>query len=182
LIKDGVVKEAELEQHLNQIKIEFRFNPNLQKSETFLNGENVENTIRNLEVSNHVSQVSSIGTVREQLVRLQQEMGKEKGIVMDGRDIGTTVFPKAELKIYMTSSVEVRAERRYKELIEKGQSVGLKEIEDNIRMRDHIDTTRDISPLKKADDAIELDNSYLTQEEQFEWILERISEKVALVS
>lgn len=179
LLTDGKVNELELESHLDNIKIEFKFNTLQQKSETFLNGENVESTIRNLEVSNNVSQVSSIGSIRERLVKLQQEMGVEKGIVMDGRDIGTTVFPDAELKVYMTSSVEVRAERRFKELIEKGQKVELKEIEENIRMRDHIDSTREISPLRKADDAIELDNSKMTQEEQFQWILDKAIEKLA---
>jgi len=179
LLVDGIIRESDLDLHLDKIKIDFRFNPSLQKSETYLNEENVENTIRNLKVSNHVSQVSSIGSIREKLVKLQQEMGRDGGIVMDGRDIGTTVFPNADLKIYMTSSVEVRAERRYKELIEKGQAVALKEIEDNIRMRDHIDTTRDISPLRKAEDAIELDNSLLTQDEQFEWILEKVNQLVS---
>jgi cytidylate kinase len=138
-----------------------------------LNGTNVEKEIRSMEVANHVSQIAALGFVRRAMVAKQQEMGKEKGIVMDGRDIGTTVFPDAEMKIYVTASPEVRAQRRLDELKSKGESASIEEVLENIKMRDHIDMTRTESPLRKADDAIELDNSNMTIAEQKEWLLQK---------
>ena len=132
---------------------------------------NVENKIRTMEVSSKVSPISALGFVREAMVAQQQEMGKAKGIVMDGRDIGTTVFPDAELKIFVTASAEIRAQRRYDELKAKGQETGFEEILENVKQRDHIDQTREVSPLKKADDALLLDNSHLTIAEQKEWLM-----------
>lgn len=153
---------------LPRIRLKFVFNGALGISEIYLNGENVEQEIRSMEVSNYVSQVAAVEEVRFKLVDLQKRMGEEKGIVMDGRDIGTVVFPDAELKLYMTASPEVRAQRRYKELLEKGQEVSYEQVLENVRKRDHIDTTREISPLTKAADAIEFDNSDMSMEEQFE--------------
>ncbi|MDP4205395.1 MAG: (d)CMP kinase [Bacteroidota bacterium] len=175
LIENQKVREDELINRLDDIHIEFRFNAELQRSETILNGENVEEEIRQLPVSENVSQVSTIGEVRKKMVRLQQEMGSKKGIVMDGRDIGTVVFPNAELKIFMTASPRVRAQRRYDELMGKGQEVSLDEIISNIEMRDHIDQTREESPLRRADDALILDNSHLTHEEQLQWVIDRVN-------
>jgi cytidylate kinase len=142
----------------------------------FLNDVNVEAEIRTLEVSNFVSQVAEVSEVRAKLVEQQQAMGKGKGIVMDGRDIGTVVFPKAELKVFMTASAQTRAQRRFDELQSKGQNVSFEEVLKNVEGRDYIDTHRDDSPLKKADDAVEIDNSYLTREEQFEAVLELVDE------
>ncbi len=155
---------------LPKIRLKFVFNEELGYSEIFLNGENVEKDIRSMEVSNYVSQVATIEEVRFKLVDLQKRMGEEKGIVMDGRDIGTVVFPDAELKLFMTASPEVRANRRYKELLDKGQEVSFEEVLENVRKRDHIDSTREFSPLTKAKDAIEFDNSDMGLEEQFERI------------
>lgn len=163
---------------LTNIKITFRFNEELGFAEVFLNGVNVEEKIRSLEVSNLVSKVSAISKVREKLVLEQQEMGLHKGIVMDGRDIGTVVFPNAELKIFMTASADTRAKRRYDELIEKGDDVSYEEIYKNVVERDQMDTTREDSPLVKAGDAIEIDNSNLTKEEQFKMILKLVQEKL----
>ena len=154
---------------LKDINIDFRFNPTRGASDIYVNGDLVESKIRTIEVSNCVSAVSSIGAVREKLVAMQQEMGRKKGVVMDGRDIGTVVFPKAELKIYMTADPMVRAERRYKELSAKGDNVTLQEVYENVVSRDKADMTRAISPLRKADDAIVLDNSSMTVEEQMAW-------------
>lgn len=151
---------------LSDIHIEFRFDPETAFYQTHLNGENVEDEIRNMEVSNWVSQVSTIREIREFLVEQQQIMGKNKGVVMDGRDIGTVVFPDAELKIFMTARPEVRAKRRYDELIAKGKDVNFDEVLMNIVERDRIDSTREESPLKKADDAITLDNTDMTREQQ----------------
>lgn len=148
---------------------------------TLLNGEDVEKEIREMGVSNSVSPVAVIPAVRERLVALQQEFGKEKGIVMDGRDIGTTVFPDAELKIYVCASAEERAKRRYKELLEKGKEVSFQEVYDNVVERDRIDTTREVSPLKKADDAIELDNGHMTREGQMDWLLEKFRDTLQKV-
>jgi cytidylate kinase len=145
---------------------------------TYLNGVNVEDRIRTMEVSNRVSPVAALPFVREALVKLQQYMGMEKGIVMDGRDIGTTVFPEAELKIFVTASAEVRAQRRYDELRAKGQEASFEEILANVKERDYIDQNREVSPLRKADDAILLDNSHLTIEEQKQWLKERFEEAV----
>lgn len=155
---------------LPKIEITFRFNPESGRSEVYLNGENVEREIRRIDVSNRVSTISSIPEVRTKLVALQQEMGKARGVVMDGRDIGTVVFPNAELKIFMTADPRVRAERRYKELQAKGEEVSLAEIEQNVRERDRQDETRAVSPLRRAEDAVVLDNSHMSVEEQMDWV------------
>jgi len=157
---------------LKNITIRFKFNNDLGFAEVYLNGKNVEKEIRTLEVSNYVSQISKIPEVRHQLVKQQQHMGKDKGIVMDGRDIGTVVFPNAELKIFMTASLEIRAQRRYKELMSKGEQVKYKDVLHNVQERDTIDSGRKDSPLIKAEDAIEIDNSQLTFQEQFDNILQ----------
>ncbi len=167
---DKIDLEA-LKKHLPDINISFKFNRKTKVNETHLNNRNVENEIRKLDVSNKVSLISTIDFVRSRLVELQQQMATEGRVVMDGRDIGTVVMPNADLKIFMTATPEIRAERRHKELKGKGEDVSLNEIMKNIEERDHLDTTRKISPLKKADDAIVLDNSKLTQEEQLHWIL-----------
>jgi cytidylate kinase len=161
---------------LKEIQITFRFNPERGASDIYVNGDRVEGKIRTIEVSNCVSAVSAIAEVREMLVRMQQEMGRRKGVVMDGRDIGTVVFPDAELKIFMTADPKVRAQRRYDELTAKGDKVSLEEIEQNVRDRDYQDMHRAISPLRQAEDAIVLDNSAMTVEEQMTWIMERIEE------
>lgn len=175
---DGSVKLPELKPCMSGIKISFRFNPATGRPDTYLNGELVEKEIRGMEVSSHVSPVAAIPFVRTAMVEQQRQMGKGKGVVMDGRDIGTTVFPDAELKIFVTATAEVRAQRRYDELQEKGQPADYADILKNVRERDYIDTHRDVSPLKKADDAIELDNSYMTIEEQNEWLMEHYKRAV----
>ena len=175
-IRQGMVYEEEVVKLLPEMQITFRFNPERGASDIYVNGDRVEGKIRSIEVSNCVSAVSAIGKVREMLVRMQQEMGKRRGVVMDGRDIGTVVFPDAELKIFMTADPRVRAQRRYDELTAKGDNVSLEEIEQNVRDRDYQDEHRAISPLRKADDAIVLDNSAMTVEEQMTWIMERIAE------
>jgi cytidylate kinase len=169
IIEDNNINLEKLSRHLDLIKIEFRFNRQTGQNETYLNGNNVEESIRGIRVSDHVSDISKIKFVREKMVEFQQEMGKDKGIVMDGRDISTVVFPGAELKIFMTAGVEIRAERRFKELIEKGLSVSFEEIRENIIKRDRIDENRKESPLRKAEDAIVLDNSHMTPDEQMVW-------------
>ena len=176
---DGSVKEEELRGHLNGISISFKLNRETQLPMTFLNGENVESVIRSLEVSSRVSRVASLGFVREVLVKQQQEMGKEKGIVMDGRDIGTVVFPQAELKVFVTASSEIRAQRRYDELKGKGQEASFEDILQNVEERDRLDQTRTVSPLRKADDALLLDNTHLTIEEQKAWLKEQYNKVVA---
>lgn len=168
---DGSVNSEELEKHINDISVSFCLNEATLKPETFLNGVNVESKIRTMDVSSRVSLVAALGFVREALVKLQQEMGKSKGIVMDGRDIGTVVFPDAELKIFVTASAEIRAKRRYDELMAKGQEVSFDEILKNVEERDRIDQTRAVSPLRKADNAIVLDNSKMTVEEQKAWLI-----------
>ena len=168
-INSGMVDEQRVESMLDDIEINFRFNPERGASDIYVNGELVEGKIRGIEVSNAVSAVSSIGAVRHKLVAMQQQMGKNGGVVMDGRDIGTVVFPNAELKIYMTADAMVRAERRYKELTAKGDSVTLEEIYENVVSRDKADMSRAISPLRKADNAIVLDNSTMSVEEQMAW-------------
>ena len=172
------IDTARLEANMPGIHISFQLNPETGRPMTYLNGVNVEDRIRTMEVSNRVSPVAVLPFVREALVKLQQDMGKEKGIVMDGRDIGTTVFPEAELKIFVTASAEVRAQRRYDELKAKGQEASFEEILANVKERDYIDQNREVSPLRKADDAILLDNSYLTIEEQKQWLKERFEEAV----
>ena len=172
-IEMGLLDEQRIVDMLPDIDIDFRFNPQRGASDIYVNGDLVEGKIRTIEVSNYVSQVSSVGAVREKLVALQQQMGLKRGVVMDGRDIGTVVFPDAELKIYMTADAMVRAERRFKELTAKGDKVTLEEIYENVVSRDKADMSRAISPLRKADDAIVLDNSYMSVEEQMEWFLEK---------
>ena len=168
-ILSGIADEERIEALLGEIDIDFRFNPVRGASDIYVNGDLVESKIRTIEVSNCVSAVSSIGAVRQKLVAMQQDMGRKRGVVMDGRDIGTVVFPEAELKIYMTADPMVRAERRYKELTAKGDNVTLEEIYENVVSRDKADMTRAISPLRKADDAIVLDNSHMSVEEQMAW-------------
>lgn len=168
---DGSVREDELRQEMGNIHITFKLNPETGRPDTYLNGELVENDIRSLEVSNHVSPIAAIAFVRHALVAQQQQMGKEKGIVMDGRDIGTTVFPDAELKVFVTASAQVRAQRRFDELQAKGMPADFSDILKNVQERDYIDTHRKTSPLKKADDALELNNSHLTIAEQKAWLL-----------
>jgi cytidylate kinase len=160
---------------LKNIILEFKFNPNLGFAEMYLNGQNVEKEIRTIEVSGFVSKVAEISEVRSKLVEQQQEMGKNKAIVMDGRDIGTVVFPDAELKIFMTASAATRAQRRFDELQQKGDSVTYEEVLKNVEERDYIDTHREDSPLVMAEDAVEIDNSHLTREEQFEAVLDLVN-------
>ena len=173
----GILVEK-LEKDINDIRISFVLNPEDQRPMTCLNGKIVEDRIRNMEVSSRVSQVAALGFVREALVKQQQEMGKNKGIVMDGRDIGTAVFPEAELKIFVTASAEIRAQRRYDELKAKGQEASFEEILANVKERDHIDMTREVSPLRQAEDAIPLDNSHLTIEQQKQWLQEQFQKAI----
>jgi CMP/dCMP kinase len=160
-------ERKEVKEALKSISLEFVFNPKSNNSEIYLNGENVEYLIRDLIIAEKVSDVAAIKEVRELAVAQQQKMGVKKGIVMDGRDIGTVVFPKAELKIFMTADNAIRVQRRFKELYEKNPNVTIEEVKDNIEMRDYIDSHREVSPLKKAKDAVELDNTNLTEKEQF---------------
>ena len=169
IIENGIVDEERIKSSLGDIDIDFRFNPQRGASDIYVNGDLAEGKIRTIEVSNCVSAVSSIAEVRSKLVAIQQQMGRKGGVVMDGRDIGTVVFPDAEIKIYMTADPMVRAERRFKELTAKGDSVTLEEVYDNVVSRDKADMTRAISPLRKADDAVVLDNSYMSVEEQMAW-------------
>lgn len=168
-IRSGIADEERIVALLPEIAITFRFNPQRGASDIYVNGDLVEGKIRTIEVSNCVSAVSSIREVREKLVAMQQQMGERRGVVMDGRDIGTVVFPDAELKIYMTADPKVRAERRYAELRAKGDEVSFDEVLDNVISRDKADMSRAISPLRKADDAVVLDNSRMTVGEQMEW-------------
>ena len=170
---DGTIREEELKEQMKDINISFQLNKTTGRPDTYLNGENVETAIRTMEVSSHVSPIATLAFVREALVAQQQRMGAEKGIVMDGRDIGTVVFPKAELKIFVTASAEVRAQRRYDELKAKGMDADYADILKNVEERDYIDSHRATSPLRKADDAIELDNSNLTIAEQKKWLYEQ---------
>ncbi|MDD4513934.1 (d)CMP kinase [Massilibacteroides sp.] len=171
IIADNKIDGERLKSEIDKIKIGFKNNPNTGKPETYLNEINVETEIRKMEVANWVSPIATIGFVRHALVALQQKMGKEKGIVMDGRDIGTVVFPNAELKIFVTASPEIRAQRRVDELKSKGEKVSFEEVLENVKTRDHIDSTRKESPLKQAPDAIVLDNSEMTIAEQKAWLL-----------
>lgn len=175
---DGVDEEA-LKASLPDIHITFRLNNATGRPDTYLNDENVEQEIRDMKVSAHVSVIAALPFVRQLLVAQQQLMGKEKGIVMDGRDIGTVVFPHAELKVFVTASPEVRAQRRYDELKQKGQDVSFDDILKNVQERDYIDSHRATSPLRKADDAIELDNSHLTIAQQQQWLLDAYRQAVA---
>jgi cytidylate kinase len=176
LIVNGVPVKDQLLKHLKKIDVSFRFNHDTEKNETFLNGENIEEEIRQLPVSQNVSHLAKISEVREQMVALQREIGTKKGVVMDGRDIGTVVFPDAELKIFMTASAEVRAKRRHEELIANGQDVSLDEILANVIERDHLDTNREESPLLQAEDALLLDNSDITPSAQLEWVIDKVKQ------
>ena len=177
-MSDTAINEGELQQHISEIDISFKINDEgLQ--DTYLNGENVEKQIRTLNVSNGASRVSTLGFVRKELVRLQQNMGKDKGVIMDGRDIGTVVFPDAELKLFVTASPKIRAQRRFDELKAKGiETSTLEDVLANVKERDERDTTRAESPLRKADDAIVLDNSNVGIEEQFQWALSLLKNKI----
>lgn len=174
--KDG------LRSQLQHINIGFKFNPKKGFAEVYLNGENVEKEIRTLEVSSFVSPVATISEVREQLVKQQQNLGKDKGVVMDGRDIGTVVFPDAELKLFMTASAEKRAQRRYDELVERGDNVSYEDVLINVQTRDHIDSTREDSPLRMAEGSIKVDNSNMTLDQQFEFVLKHSEEKIKNIS
>ena len=171
---DGEVKTNELQKSMNNIKVSFRINEETGRPDACLNDECVENIIRSIEVSNHVSKIAAIPFVREAMVEQQRRMGAEKGIVMDGRDIGTTVFPDAELKIFVTASAKVRAQRRYDELQQKGMPADFDEILKNVEERDYIDSHREVSPLRQAEDAILLDNSDMTIPQQNEWLMQQV--------
>ena len=173
---DGTINTGELESRMGDIDISFKFNASTGRPDTYLNGRLVENDIRTIEVSNHVSPIATLPFVRRALVARQQAMGKDKGVVMDGRDIGTTVFPDAELKVFVTASAEVRARRRYDELKAKGMEADYKEILKNVEDRDYIDSHREVSPLRKADDALELDNGNMTIAQQKAWLIEKYNE------
>lgn len=174
---EGNIDETRLKALLPDVKLTFQLNNETKLPEVCLNGENVERYIRTLEVSQHVSPIAALPFVREKLVEQQQAMGNEKGIVMDGRDIGTVVFPNAELKIFVTASAEIRAQRRFKELEAKGMPADFDEILQNVEQRDYIDTHRETSPLHQADDALVLDNSHLTIAEQKVWLMEKFNER-----
>lgn len=174
---DDNIDEARLKALLPDVKLTFKLNSETKLPEVCLNGECVERDIRTLEVSQHVSPIAALPFVREKLVEQQQAMGKEKGIVMDGRDIGTVVFPDAELKIFVTASAEIRAQRRFKELEAKGMPANFDEILQNVEQRDYIDTHRETSPLRQADDALVLDNSHLTIADQKVWLMEKFNER-----
>jgi len=181
-LRNGIIddhqnlNEDKLIDSLDNIELNFIFDPHTKTSETYLNGENVDREIRTMSVSSNVSKVSAIKKVREKMITLQRQMGKKKAVVMDGRDIGTNVFPNAELKLFMTADNDVRAQRRRDELTSKGQFVTLEEVKHNLMERDHADTTRKENPLTKADDAIILDNSDLTKEEQLDFVLKLIED------
>lgn len=174
---EGNIDETRLKALLPDVKLTFQLNNETKLPEVCLNGECVERYIRTLEVSQHVSPIAALPFVREKLVEQQQAMGNEKGIVMDGRDIGTVVFPNAELKIFVTASAEIRAQRRFKELEAKGMPADFDEILQNVEQRDYIDTHRETSPLRQADDALVLDNSHLTIAEQKVWLMEKFNER-----
>ena len=175
---EGNIDTNRLQTAMPDIHISFKFNPETGRPDTYLNGIRVEDKIRTLEVSNHVSPIATLGFVRKAMVAQQREMGKAKGVILDGRDIGTVVFPDAELKIFVTASAEVRAQRRYDELKAKGEEATYESILENVKERDRIDSGRAISPLRKADDAIELDNSNMTIPEQKAWLMEKFAEVI----
>ncbi|MAZ73430.1 MAG: cytidylate kinase [Flavobacteriaceae bacterium] len=179
MIIEEKVNTSKLIAALPAIQLEFKKNTSNGKAEIFLNGKNVEKDIRHLHVSEYVSPVATISEVRRKLVEQQKKMGEGKGVVMDGRDIGTVVFPNAELKIFMTASAEQRAQRRYNELLERGDDVMYQDVLENVQERDHIDTTRKDSPLRKAKDAIEIDNSEMNMEDQFHTILQLAKDRIA---
>lgn len=176
IFNGDVIDTERLKQEIKNIRISFRMNPKSGRPDTYLNDVNVEDKIRTMEVSSKVSPISALDFVREEMVAQQQSMGKEKGIVMDGRDIGTTVFPDAELKIFVTATPEIRAQRRFDELKAKGQEASFDEILENVKQRDYIDQHRDVSPLRQADDALLLDNTDLTIEQQKEWLFNQFSQ------
>ena len=174
------IDTEKLQAEMDNIRISFRLNPETGRPDTYLNDVRVEDRIRTMEVSCRVSPIAALPFVRQALVKRQQEMGKDKGVVMDGRDIGTTVFPDAELKIFVTASPEIRARRRYDELKAKGEDASLEEILENVKQRDHIDQTRAVSPLRQAEDALLLDNSLLTIAEQKQWLMEQFNRVINL--
>jgi CMP/dCMP kinase len=178
LVSESHIDKTGLIAELPNINLRFQFNPALGFAEMYLNNENIETQIRTIEVSRMVSKVAEVSEVRAKLVEQQQAMGQDKGIVMDGRDIGTVVFPEAELKLFMNASSKTRAQRRFDELIAKGQHVTFEEVIHNVEERDYIDTHRDDSPLVKAADAIEVDNSVMSKTEQFELVLKLVQEKI----
>ena len=178
IFNGDVIDTEKLKEAIRDIRITLRPNPETGRPDTYLNGANVENKIRTMGVSSKVSPISALDFVREAMVAQQQAMGKEKGIVMDGRDIGTTVFPDAELKIFVTATPEIRAQRRFDELKAKGQEGSFDEILENVKQRDYIDQHREVSPLRKADDALLLDNSNLSIEQQKEWLSEQFGKVV----
>lgn len=180
LFTDGGIDEDALRRALPDLHISFKFNAEAGRPDTYLNGELVERDIRTMEVSSHVSPIATLGFVREAMVAQQQLMGRDKGVVMDGRDIGTVVFPDAELKIFVTASAEVRAQRRYDELQQKGMPADYADILKNVQERDYIDSHREVSPLRQADDALLLDNSHMTIAEQKQWLLDRFRERTSL--
>lgn len=177
IFKGDTINTEELKKRMNDIHISFQIDPETGRPNTYLNGVNVENKIRTMEVSSKVSPISTLDFVRSTMVQQQQAMGNEKGIVMDGRDIGTTVFPNAELKIFVTATPEIRAQRRYDELKAKGQEANFDEILENVKQRDYIDQHREVSPLRKADDALLLDNTELTIQQQKEWLFNQYNQK-----
>ena len=177
-VSEDVLNTSSIIENLQKINLEFRFSEQLGFAEMYLNNVNIENEIRTIEVSRCVSKIAEISEVRTMLVQQQQQMGKNKAVVMDGRDIGTVVFPDAELKLFMTASAETRAQRRFDELVEKGQMVTFDEVLQNVQERDYIDTNREDSPLVKAKDAIEIDNSSMSKEEQFNLVMIMVNEKL----
>ncbi len=177
LIQEGQIDEKKLKERMDQVLVEFKADPETGITHTWLNGIDVEEKIRGMEVSNLVSPISTLKFVREKLVEMQRLLGKKGGVVLDGRDIGTVVFPNAHLKIFMTASPEIRAERRFKEMKEKNIDFSYQEVMKNLAERDRIDTTRKESPLRQAEDALVLDNSHLNREEQLQWILNKLRER-----
>lgn len=175
---DGSVKAEDLQSRMSEVKVHFKLDPDTHLPVTYLNEERVEDEIRTLEVSQHVSPIAALPFVREAMTAAQQAMGEEKGIVMDGRDIGTAVFPHAELKIFVTASAEVRAQRRFDELQAKGLPASYEDILKNVQERDYIDSHREVSPLRQAEDALVLDNSHLTREQQNQWLLQQFDAAV----
>lgn len=174
IISENIIDTARLESCLEDINIGFEYDTHSKKNQISLNGKNVENEIRSIDISDNVSLLSQNRAVREKLVAIQQKIGENGGVVMDGRDIGTVVFPNADLKIFMTASVDIRAQRRYKEMIEKGENITIEQIKQNISQRDYQDENREISPLKRAFDAIILDNSNMSVNQQMGWVMEKI--------
>ncbi len=177
IIEQDKINEKKLQANLNKISIRFKFDASTKTNETYLNDHLVEKKIRNMEVSSHVSAISAIGFVRKKMVELQQKMGETDSLVMDGRDIGTVVFLHADLKLFMTATPEIRAERRYKEYQEKNVEISFEEVLENVKKRDFLDENREESPLRKAEDAITLDNSHLNKEEQLDFILTELKKR-----